>query len=101
MIHLEQAGQPFRVLFPSFQAIDKPQQPFQQGMAAPKKPANMTPVLRRRRASSPACCSSRRSERARELAMITVASRTRIKMASAAPPVIIADRVAPRCRARA
>ena len=40
-----------------------------------------------------------RSERAMDLAMIMVASRTRTKTASAAPPVIIADRIAPRCRA--
>ena len=37
MIHLEQAGQPFRVILGQFRTVDQPQQPIQQGMAAPQE----------------------------------------------------------------
>src|SRR5260370_5458287 len=37
MIYLEQAGQPSRVIFTELQAVDQPQQPFQQGMTAPEE----------------------------------------------------------------
>jgi len=37
MIYLEQAGQPSRVILTELQAVDQPQQPFQQGMTAPEE----------------------------------------------------------------
>ena len=55
MIHLEQAGQPFRVILTEFQAVDQPQQPFQQGMAAPEEAGGYgTAVLRRQCGPLPA-----------------------------------------------
>src|SRR5260370_161612 len=37
MLYLEQAGQPSRVILTELQAVDQPQQPFQQGMTAPEE----------------------------------------------------------------